>query len=282
MKKIIILSTLLAFIALPVLAQSNTTTTPGKMIGRTVIIRGELTEIAETALQVKKNSTIYQVILTEKTKFVRKFGGKSKLSEFTVGDTVQVTGKKIAENTIEAQIVRDISIQKRRATFEGKVVSIDSTAKSFVLRPNARPEQTVFVDEATKIIKNGQKITFAEIMVGGKVNVSGIWNTKNNTLMAERIVVRIERFVIQGKITAVDSENKTVKVSVQTATPKNLENQEVTINLNDETKIWRLGKKWIINDLAVDQRVIVKGVIRVETLTAQQILVIGLPKKTEK
>lgn len=283
MKKLIALSILFSFIALPVLADENTMTgTPEKIVGKTVVIKGELTEISTTALKVKKNSTLYQINLTDKTNFVRKFGGKSKLSEFTVGDLVQVIGKKIAENTIEAQSVRDISIQKRRASFEGKVMSINPAEKSFVLKPNVRPEQTVFVDETTKITKSGTTITFADIAVSDKVNTSGIWNTKNNTLLAEKIVVKIERFVVEGKITAVDSANKTIKIKAQIATPKELKGQEVTITLTDETKILHLGKKWTVTDLAIGQRVIAKGIKKAETLTAQQILVISVPKKIKE
>lgn len=282
MKKILILATLLALVATPVLAKENITRASSKIIDKSIIIRGELIEIVATSIKIKKNDTIYQVNLTEKTNFVRKFGGKSKLSEFTVGDTVQVVGKEIEEKVIEAQLIRDISIQKRWASFEGKVISINASEKSFVLKPNVRKEQTVFVTDNTKITKNGVKITFTDIAVNDKVNVSGIWNTKNNTLTAEKIIIRIERFIVEGKITAIDNANNTIKVKAQIATPKDLKGQEVTINLTPETKIHRLAKKWTSIDLAIDQRITVKGIKKVETLTAQQILVIGLPKKIQE
>ena len=53
--------------------------------------------------------------ITEKTQLRRHFGGKSSLSESSVGDEVNVIGRYTDEtkSTIEAALIRNKSIQKR-------------------------------------------------------------------------------------------------------------------------------------------------------------------------
>lgn len=290
MKKIILLFFTFYFlfsIFLPVLAQENVTGTtrnvtgtPSEATGPTKVIRGDLAEILTDSLKVKAKNIVYQVRLTDKTNYVRKFGGKSKLSEFGLGDTVQVVGKQIEAHLLEAKLIRDISIQKRWGSFEGEAISLNTEQKSFVLKPKNRKEQTVFVSETTKITKNGKALTFNEISVGNSVNVHGIWNTKNNTIMAEKIIVKVIRFNIQGKITAVDAASNTIKVLV--SVPKDLKDKELIITLSAETKILKVKKPLVLADLAVNDQVTIKGIKEAEVYLANEIVILSPKKQTIK
>lgn len=114
----------------------------------------------------------------------RKFGGKSTLEEMTVGDTLSVVGKWTdeAKTAVQAKIVRDTSIQKRRGTFVGTVKSVTSDGWTMTT-VGKREDQKVVVTGTTKYV-NGKKeaITQADVLVGHRVYVKGVWNTDSNTI----------------------------------------------------------------------------------------------------
>ncbi len=127
---------------------------------------GTISSIRATSIVV--NGTTVNILTN--TVLIRRFGAKSLLTEFTVGDEVQVVGKwtDTTKTAINARVVRDLSIQKRKATFVGIVSSLFTTG--FVLTPQSRPAQIVTVPNTTKYI------------VGHKIMVRGVWDTKANTL----------------------------------------------------------------------------------------------------
>ena len=71
------------------------------------------------------------------TEFIRKYGGKSSLAEFTVGDIVSFQGTvNTSVNspiTVQAKAVKNWSIQKKNASFTGTVQSTDVGSQTFVL-----------------------------------------------------------------------------------------------------------------------------------------------------
>lgn len=168
-----------------------------------VVKRGEITAInisnsssTPSTLTLKTKDQTYTVKITEQTKLVRKFGGKSLLSEFSVGDQAQVTGTLDSETIITAKLVKDISIQKRWGSFTGYIKSLNSTEQTFVLQPTKRDEQTVKVLADTKITNNlylnkrQQIIVFADLAVNDNVQVDGIWNSQTKTITASKIVIK--------------------------------------------------------------------------------------------
>lgn len=119
------------------------------------------------------------------TKFVRKFGGKSDLSEYTAGDTINVAGyfTDDTKTIVQACLIRDISIQKRRADFTGTVKSLTLSGFVMTTLSEKKADQMVSLADTTKLIdRKGQTISKAGILVGHKVNVRGLWNTLNNTV----------------------------------------------------------------------------------------------------
>ena len=136
-------------------------------------------------LTVSKDDKTYTVKVTEKTVLLRKFGGKSDLGEFSVGDIISVRGKWVDETktTLEARVIRNVSIQKRKGTFWGTIKSKETDGKTFVLSSVNRGEQTVITDANTKFIdRTAKPITFADLKVGDRVRVSGLWDSKLNKI----------------------------------------------------------------------------------------------------
>lgn len=131
-------------------------------------VKGTVSAIGPNSLTI--NNTPINVTTT--TILLHKYGAKAKLSEFSVGDEVVAQGNKL---------IRNMSTQKRRGVFLGKVTSVSNTG--FVLTPEKRPAQTVGVNLFTKYVGRGEKpILLKDIRVDDKVMVKGMWDTKLNTI----------------------------------------------------------------------------------------------------
>lgn len=141
------------------------------------IEKGEVTAISGTTLTVTKNSVPYTVNTDDKTIFRRRYGGKSQLSEIAENDTVNVLGKwqNEGKTQILATHIRDLSIQKRHATFFGTVRTITGT--TLILTTVNRGEQTVTISSSTKLVnRKMEEIAMSDIQVGNRVRVKGIWD----------------------------------------------------------------------------------------------------------
>ncbi|HCM38134.1 MAG: hypothetical protein UV61_C0005G0004 [Candidatus Gottesmanbacteria bacterium GW2011_GWB1_43_11] len=143
----------------------------------------ELTAIAGATLTVSKDGKTYTINTDADTKFRRKFWGKSDLAEFTVGDKLNVIGKweDDAKTTVDATLVRNLSIQKRHGVFFGEIKS--KTDIGFTLESIKRGMQTVTVSDTTKYInRKGEAISFGDIAVGQRVRVRGLWDSIHATI----------------------------------------------------------------------------------------------------
>jgi len=141
------------------------------------IEKGEVTAISGSTLIVTRESITYTVNTDDKTNFRRRFGGKSTLSEILEGDTVNVLGKWQNEDKTQilATHVRDLSIQKRHATFFGTVKTKTDTA--LVLTTVNRGGQTVTISTSTKLVnRKMEEIKMTDIQIGHRIRVKGIWD----------------------------------------------------------------------------------------------------------
>lgn len=147
-------------------------------------IQGEIMARTDTSLSVKKDDgTTYTVNLTTNTKLVRRFGGKSTIDEFSLGNKVLVFGKFTddAKTTIEAKLVRNLSVQKRWGAFFGEVS--EKTTDGFKLKSIQRGDQTVTIGSGTKLVNRKEEtIVPGDILVGHRVRVKGVWDRSTNTI----------------------------------------------------------------------------------------------------
>lgn len=151
--------------------------------GRLAFGSGELTAINGMTLTVKKEDKSYTVLVTENTKLRRKFWGKSELSEFSVGDKLNVVGtwEDEAKTTINARFIRNLSIQMRHGVFFGTVGF--KTDAGFTLDTLNRGSQNVTVTAATEYVnRRGETLNFTDVAVGHKVRIRGLWNSKAATI----------------------------------------------------------------------------------------------------
>jgi len=159
---------------------------------RAVIASAKITAINGSTLIVNMDGKDYNVLTDDKTKFRRRFWGKSELSEFSVNDLVNVIGRWNNEERteIKAVLIRNLSIQKRWGVFIGTVKSVSENG--FVLTSLKRGDETVVVDSSTKLVnRKMETISLADILVGHRVRVKGMWDSANKTITE---VVQVKDF----------------------------------------------------------------------------------------
>lgn len=136
-----------------------------------------------TTFTVTKEGKSYSVLTDSNTKFRRRFWGTATFNEMQIGDTLNVAGKWTdeAKTTVQATLVRDVSIQKRQGVFFGTVQTVNS--KGFVMQTVNRDNQTVTVGSSTNYEnRKGEAIKFSDIKTGDRIRVRGLWNRQLNTI----------------------------------------------------------------------------------------------------
>ncbi|MEK7565782.1 MAG: DUF5666 domain-containing protein, partial [Patescibacteria group bacterium] len=114
------------------------------------------------------------VNISPNTKLLRKFGAKSTLTEFSVGDNVMVVG-----SSASASLVRNFSIQKRHGVFFGEIISLEP----LIIKTLHRGNQTITLSSSTKYVNRQEAaIVFATLQIGHRLRVKGLWDSKLNTI----------------------------------------------------------------------------------------------------
>lgn len=142
----------------------------------------KVTSIGTSSVTVDNAGVSVVVNITDKTELRRKFWGKSNLGEFSVGDIINVVGKWTddTKTAVNAVMVRNESIQKKFGVFFGTVKSL--TADGFVFNSIHRDDGTVTIGSSKLINRKGETITQADIKVGDRVRVKGMWNNTAKTI----------------------------------------------------------------------------------------------------
>jgi len=151
---------------------------------RAAVGAGKVTAIDGTTLTITvKEENTFTIQTNEKTQYRRRFWGKGSFSEIQVGDTVSVVGKWTDDThtTIMATLIRNLSVQKFMGVFFGTVQSVTDTG--WVMKTIGRGDQTVTITSATKLTdRKGGVITRADVLVGHRVRVRGLWDKKAKTV----------------------------------------------------------------------------------------------------
>ncbi len=150
---------------------------PGHLIG------AEITAINGSSFTVNKDGKTYTINTSSQTKFLRHFWGKSGVGEFSVGNKINAWGKWTdeAKTTLDASMIRNLSIMKRRGVFLGQVTSL--ATGSFIIKSINRGDQTVYYGSNTKFVnRKEQTITVSDLKVGDRVRVKGLWDKSSNKI----------------------------------------------------------------------------------------------------
>lgn len=256
---------------------------------------GTLTAMSGTTvpatLSVQIDTTSYTVTIGTNTEFVRKFNGDSSLIEFALGDTLQIEGT-LTGTTIAAKEIKDVSIQRRGGSFWGSVVSIDTTAQTFVLDPTSPGKnlvnQTITVNSATKVFQGNREGTFADLAVGMRVKVIGLWRKSSHTVVADRVLIQLTE--VKGVVKSIDAVSTPNTITLKTEKVESASNGnarffrktsvDYTITLTSKTVI--RDKHMVIialGDVKVGDELVVRG-LRTGTAAVQALQITD--KKTKK
>ena len=213
-------------------------------------IRGTLSELPSTTLPttitITSGGKPYLVDVATSTVIVRRYNGKSTLTEFAPADDVEVWGAASDSGNIKAKVLKNHSIYltNTRGVF-GNIKSIDADNNAFVFTWKDK-DYNIKVDANTKIIIPGikAKAALAYLKVGDRVQGRAVYNSLTQTYLAKMIVVARRGAIDLLKKTA-KMINKTGTISkiVSTTLPATIEATKggitYKINITDKTVIVR-------------------------------------------
>jgi hypothetical protein len=166
---------------------------------RANINNAKVTNISGSVLTVAdKDGKTITVNTDANSRLRRRFFGSSNISEISVNDLLNIFGKWTddAHTIVQAQQIRDLSIQKRFGVFVGDVTAV--SGNTITLKTINRGNQTVTVASSTKFIDRKEKtIAQTDVVVGHRIRVKGMWDSANNTITA---VQQLKNFSLPVKI----------------------------------------------------------------------------------
>ena len=123
------------------------------------------------------------------TKVMRKHRGPSDLTEFSVGDVVNVSGILDATDPLKvnASAVRNLSIQKTSNFYIGSIQTVTGNDTITITRPSTSGTAityTIKTSSATKIYDGKILKAFTDLPVGTSVKVKGVVNRALNQIQA--------------------------------------------------------------------------------------------------
>src|SRR3989344_1367036 len=213
-------------------------------------VRGTLSELPSTTLPttmaITSGGKSYLVDVTASTVIVRRYNGKSTLTEFAPADDVEVWGAASDSGNIKAKVLKNHSIYLTNTRgVVGNIKSIYPEKKIFFFSWKNK-DYNVKVDANTKIIIPGikAKAALAYLKVGDRVQGRAVYNSLTQTYLAKMIVASRRGSVNLLKKTA-KMVNKTGTISKieSTTLPATIEATKggitYKINITDTTVIVR-------------------------------------------
>lgn len=153
-------------------------------IGKPVmVLNAKITSLSNPTLTISSENISYLITTSDRTRFLRRFWGKSDLADLQIGNTVSIHGKWSDENktAILASQIRNQSNYKRNIVIIGQITTISDN--TWIIDANSKGIQTATVNSSTKFINRaGQIITPSEILVGHRVRIRGLWDSNTNTI----------------------------------------------------------------------------------------------------
>jgi hypothetical protein len=150
---------------------------------RATLNNAKITGKGDGFLTVEKDSVTYTININEKSRLRRRFFGDAKFDEMSVGNVVSIFGKWTDEThkTIQAEMIRNMSIQKRFGVFVGDVTAVNGN--DITIKSVHRDLQKATVAATTKIVDRKEGILkLTDVAVGHRVRIKGMWDNSNNTI----------------------------------------------------------------------------------------------------
>lgn len=217
----------------------------GKVLVRGAKVTAISGNVVSAAVTWGSVSLNWNVVADANTQLVRRSGGASSIAEISVGDFMSFQGMLVtgvsSPLTVQAQVIKDWSVQRTRASFHGNVQSVDAAMRSFVLASEDKKSITVSVTSSTRIVKGDAQGIFTDIALGAKVTASGLYNNLMNKLEADSVKVHLagaQRTTIEGIVKTVSASSMAPTTIVVTSG-----NTDYTVNVSIDTSV--LNVLWL-------------------------------------
>lgn len=227
--------------------------------GKVKIVGGVVQDISTNKITVKVWDLSVSVNVNDTTILVRKFGGKSDISEFASGDTVNINGELVSGSplVINGLDIRDKSTHKIRSEKKGTVQSVSSDG--FVLKTEKGDELTIKVNGDTEITAGKETKSLSDIKVGDVIIVSGVVNTNAGTILAAKVKMKVitetiknTKVNVEGTVQSLNADEKSFVLKPETG-------DNLTVKTDSDTMIKQARTKKAFSDLKVGDSVQVKG-----------------------
>lgn len=168
------------------------------------------------------------VNVTAKTRFARRFNGASSLDELSVNDHLLVAGRRAGAQTVDASMIKDLSIENTDALLFARVAQVAPGTVTVVSQPRghhaafaAGQTFTLPISPTTTIIAGGAVKQGDDSLLkqGDIVRVVGVFDRHSHTFVStKRIIVRGARLGEDEETTTTTSTTSTLTTTGTTTT----------------------------------------------------------------
>lgn len=185
----------------------------------------------------------WKLVTDSKTEIRNQYGVDERLSEVLVGHLISFKGhldQTVLDLTVKTTWIRDWSVTIKERNANGRVLSIDSGAKKFVVKTDENNNVNVTVSDATKFLKENASTTFSALKLADAVLVRGIGDTATNTIAASLVrIYQTDRKIWEdGRVKALPVASTTPTSMVVT-----FQRFDWTVNIAVDTAV--INSNWL-------------------------------------
>ncbi|MDB5238097.1 MAG: hypothetical protein JWM46_367 [Candidatus Kaiserbacteria bacterium] len=158
----------------------------GQVIVKDAVVTAVYGDVIMVSSRWGAFSMNWTINTTGSTRFQPNATSTAALKLIKIGDTISFSGyldTSASSPTVNATMVKDTAIQRESVTERGAVTGIDATKATVTLADGT----TVFTNGGTILTLDGNYATLDQLAVGIEIEVIGSLNTKDHTLVAQRL-----------------------------------------------------------------------------------------------
>ena len=225
------------------------------------------------------------VNITEDTKIVRKYFGRTTLSEFSIDDQLHIVGRVNDDGSIDAKLIKNNSIWQTSTQGYVAVVSEINTDENYLMA-NWTPIKHITRKKLKEKIKGRDNVVSAQTVA----NISNISNINANKKIIKKnsLVKRLRdriKSIPKIKIGKLSRQIEYKKININRISHKNLKIKDlitrmpvkkIRINITDDTKIIiGIDNSADISDIQIGDKIRIRGIKHAtEPVVAAQTIVV--------
>ncbi|MFZ5391001.1 MAG: hypothetical protein ACOZAJ_01875 [Patescibacteria group bacterium] len=155
--------------------------------------KAEVIGLDEGSIQVLNDDLLYTVKLGGVFGIYSRWWSQLSSQELATGNVLQIFGRQVNGEMIEAKLVRNVSLQKRLMALLGVVVKVSESDKTIYLESKMHGLVEVIMSPETLIIDPKKTTNLKDIKPGQRLVAKGLWDKANNRLteVAKIVVFRL-------------------------------------------------------------------------------------------